>query len=276
MMADVKWIKIRTDVFDDEKILMIESLPSSDSILIIWFKLLCFAGKMNNDGVFLMNEKVAYTEEMLAAVFRRDLQTVKMAIKVFEQYGMIEYVDNVITIPNWGKHQTLDAYEKKKERDRLYQMGRRAKQKLIIEKSSDTSSDMSVDCHTTQSSDVAVSDKDIDIDKEKDKDIYIKDICPTDKPQKQKKPTKHKYGEYSNVLLTDVELDKLKDKFTDWEDRIERLSIYIESKGAKYKSHYATILNWARREGSTTNGRGRAVKVNNTLRNDMNDLDDLF
>ena len=114
-------------------------------------------------------------------------------------------------------------------------------------------------------------DKDIDLDIDLEKDI---DICPTDKPQKQKKPAKHKYGEYNNVLLTDTELDKLKDKFPDWEDRIERLSIYIESKGAKYKSHYATILNWARRDGSTANG--RVVKANNTLRNDMNDLDDLF
>ncbi|RJU65931.1 replisome organizer [Coprococcus sp. AM27-12LB] len=114
---------------------------------------------------------------------------------------------------------------------------------------------------------------DIDIDKDIDLDKDI-DICPTDKPQKQKKTAKHKYGEYNNVLLTDTELDKLKDKFPDWEDRIERLSIYIESKGAKYKSHYATILNWARRDGSATNG--RVVKTNNTLRNDMNDLDDLF
>lgn len=114
---------------------------------------------------------------------------------------------------------------------------------------------------------------DIDIDKDIDLDKDI-DIYPTDKPQKQKKTAKHKYGEYNNVLLTDTELDKLKDKFPDWEDRIERLSIYIESKGAKYKSHYATILNWARRDGSTANG--RVVKANNTLRNDMNDLDDLF
>ena len=50
-MAEVKWIKITTDIFDDEKILLIESLPDSDSIIVIWFKLLCLAGKMNNSGV---------------------------------------------------------------------------------------------------------------------------------------------------------------------------------------------------------------------------------
>ena len=44
-MAEVKWIKIVTDVFDDEKILLIESLPEADSIIVIWFKLLCLAGK---------------------------------------------------------------------------------------------------------------------------------------------------------------------------------------------------------------------------------------
>ena len=70
---------------------------------------------------------------------------------------------------------------------------------------------------------------------------------PARKPKKEK-PVKHKYGEYKNVLLTDDELEKLKDKFPDWQDRIERLSLYIESKGTRYKSHYATILSWARRD----------------------------
>ena len=67
-MADVKWIKITTDVFDDEKILLIESLPEADSIIVIWFKLLCLAGKQNNSGVFLMGDKIAYTDKMLATL----------------------------------------------------------------------------------------------------------------------------------------------------------------------------------------------------------------
>ena len=64
------------------------------------------------------------------------------------------------------------------------------------------------------------------------------------------KPTRHKYGFYKNVLLSDEELEKLKAEFpTDWADRIERLSDYIESKGAKYKNHLATIRMWARKDG---------------------------
>lgn len=167
-MADVKWIKITTDIFDDEKVLMIESMPSADSIIVIWFKLLTFAGKQNNDGVFLMSNRIAYTDEMLASIFRRDINTIRMALKAFESFGMIEIVDNVITIPNWNKHQSLDAYEKKKERDRLYQAERRANQRALIEKSSDKSSDS----QTTESSYVVVSDIEKERDKEKE-ELYI-------------------------------------------------------------------------------------------------------
>lgn len=128
-MAEVKWIKITTDIFDDEKILLIESLPEADSIIVIWFKLLCLAGKMNNSGVFMLNDKVAYTDKMLSTIFRRKESTVKLAIETFVQFGMVEVVDDVITIPNWGKHQDLDKLESRKEYMREYMQEYRAKQK---------------------------------------------------------------------------------------------------------------------------------------------------
>ena len=70
MSADVKWIKIVTDIFDDEKILLIESMPESDGIIVIWFKLLCLAGKQNNNGILMLNDKLPYTDEMLAHAAR--------------------------------------------------------------------------------------------------------------------------------------------------------------------------------------------------------------
>lgn len=132
-MAEVKWIKIVTDIFDDEKMLLIESIPSSDSIIVIWFKLLCLAGKNNNSGVFLLNDKIAYTDEMLATIFRRDINTVRLALKSFQTYGMIEIIDNVITIPNWSKHQNLDQLEERKEYMKEYMRKYRGKQKDLIE-----------------------------------------------------------------------------------------------------------------------------------------------
>lgn len=78
------------------------------------------------------------------------------------------------------------------------------------------------------------------------------DKSNTKESSTKKKETRHKYGEYSNVLLSDTDLEKLKAEFpTDWEERIEKLSYYMESKGVSYKNHLATIRNWARKDGQS-------------------------
>ena len=127
----IKWIKLCTDIFDDEKILLIEGMPEADAIIVIWFKLLCLAGKQNNSGVFMLNDKIAYTEEMLATIFRRPLNVVRLALKTFESFGMVEVVEGAITIPNWEKHQKLDELETAREKNRLRVAAHREKQKQI-------------------------------------------------------------------------------------------------------------------------------------------------
>lgn len=159
MSSEVKWIKIVTDIFDDEKILLIESMPDADAIIVIWFKLLCLAGKQNNDGVLIMNNRIPYNDEMLAHIFRRPLNTVRMALKIFEQYGMIEIINNTITISNWGKHQQMDALERKREYQRNLMAKRRAKQKMLAL------------CDTNSDANVSPLEEDIEEDKEEDIEI---------------------------------------------------------------------------------------------------------
>lgn len=192
-MADVKWIKITTDIFDDEKILLIEGLPSSDEIIVIWFKLLILAGKQNNNGVFLMNERMPYTDEMLATIFRRDINIVRLALGTFEQFEMIELVDNVITIPNWNKHQQLDSYEKKKQQDRVRQQERRAQQKTLA-LNPQTVNKNSEDEKKSRDSRVTVAGQSRDsrenvaenrgLDKEVDIDKELKEKVKKEKPTK--------------------------------------------------------------------------------------------
>lgn len=85
------------------------------------------------------------------------------------------------------------------------------------------------------------------------------------------KPQKHKHGEYNNVLLTDDEYQKLKNEYPDIEERIERLSEYIASTGKKYKSHYATIRAWARKEKGEKNelcrGESSGTEKDNAVEN---------
>lgn len=167
-MSDVKWIKITTDIFDDEKIAIIETMPDADSIIVIWFKLLCLAGKTNNSGVFMMNEKIAYTDKMLATIFRRKESTVQLALKTFEEFGMIEIIDGVITIPKWGKHQNLDLIEKKREYQREYMSKYREKQRLLASKTNSKDN-----CKTNSKANVSRVEEDIEEEREEDIDINI-------------------------------------------------------------------------------------------------------
>lgn len=75
------------------------------------------------------------------------------------------------------------------------------------------------------------------------------EIDTLEKDTRKKIETRHKFGEYKNVLLSETDLAKLKEEFpTDWEERVERLSAYMASTGKSYKNHLATIRNWARRD----------------------------
>lgn len=163
-MADVKWIKITTSIFDDEKIKLIESMPSCDSILVIWFKLLVLAGKSNKNGALMLNTKVSYNLEMLSSIFSRDLATIRLAISTFERFEMIEIAEDVITIPNWEKHQNVDGLNKIKEQNRI----RKQKQREIIKLNTPKSH---VTGHVTVTQSHA-TDIDIDIELDKDIDIY--------------------------------------------------------------------------------------------------------
>lgn len=223
-MADVKWIKITTDVFDDEKILLIETLPEKDSLIVIWFKLLCLAGKQNNSGVFMFSNKMPYTDEMLATIFRRPINTVRLALATFQQYGMIDIVNDVVTIPNWDKHQSLDAYEKKKARDRIYQAERRAAQKALTEKSSD------------KSSDIVVSD--IEEEKEEEK---------KEKKKKSKTKTEEALDIFSSLIPEFSFSDDVKAKMLEWVMyKAEMKNFYTETglrsllnRVAKYCNEYS-------------------------------------
>lgn len=105
------------------------------------------------------------------------------------------------------------------------------------------------------------------------KESIIGDICDSDEPQNTpKKPIRHKYGTYSNVLLSDADLEKLKSEFPDWKERIERLSEYIASTGKSYKNHLATIRSWAKKDGQKAKIGANGIAVSGT----KSDLEGVF
>ena len=249
-MADVKWIKITTDIFDDEKILLIESLPDSYAIITVWFKLLCLAGKQNNSGVFMMG-KIAYTDKMFATIFRMKESTVTMALNTFEQFEMVEIIDGVITIPNWGKHQNLDQLETKKEYMRNYMKEYREKQKAL------TSGKPT--CKTNSKTNVSQAEKDIE-DKDIDKDKEVK------KRRKKSKdftpPTLEEVEAYCKSRNNNVDAKRFFDFFdsADW----------VDSKGNKVRNWKQKVITWesynkeVKQDGQATGDTGK-VRIGHYL-----------
>ena len=250
-MADVKWIKITTDIFDDDKILLIESLPEADSIIVIWFKLLCLAGKQNNSGVFIMGERIAYTDKMLATIFRRKESTVQLALQTFEQFGMIELIDGIITIPNWGKHQNLDQLESKKEYMKNYMKEYREKQKLL-------SNGGKVNSKTNSKANVSSADKSR-VEKKRREEIRVDVVVEDDDFGNGNGNTENVDKSVDNsfeyvggqlgkgvVILTNAQRDALLDKLgiDAFNHYVDKLSTFILEKNAKVGNHYQTILKW--------------------------------
>lgn len=102
-------------------------------------------------------------------------------------------------------------------------------------------------------------------------------LCENIKPENSKKPIRHKYGTYKNVLLADEDMNKLKAEFPkDWQSRIERLSEYIASSGKAYKNHLATIRAWAKKDKERETLKNRSVNDKWCINNETISLDETY
>ena len=144
-MADITWIKLKTEMFADEKIRLIESMPEADTILIVWVKLLIQAGKTNANGYIFLNKNVPFTADMISTLFDRPLNTIRLALKTLSDFGMIT-IDNEgkILIENWEKHQNIEGMERIREQNRLRKVKQREKEKFLLDEKT-VSRDMSRD-----------------------------------------------------------------------------------------------------------------------------------
>lgn len=132
-MADINWIKLRVDMFDDEKIKIIQSMPEGDTILVIWIRIIALAGKCNAKGLVLIEDEFPYSDEMLATIFNKPLATVRLALGTFEKFRMIERTEKGIYISNFEKHQNTEGMEKIREQARIRKQREREKKRALLE-----------------------------------------------------------------------------------------------------------------------------------------------
>ncbi|NFL39750.1 phage replisome organizer N-terminal domain-containing protein [Clostridium botulinum] len=133
-MADIKWIKITTNMFEDEKIRLIDAMPERDTIHYVWIRLLVQAGKTNSNGFIFLGENIPYTDEMLSTIFCRPLTSIRLALKTLKDFRMIEVdEDNLIKIINWEKHQNVEGMERVREQNKIRAKNFRDKKKQLKE-----------------------------------------------------------------------------------------------------------------------------------------------
>ena len=157
-MAEVKWIKITTDMFDNRKIKHLRKLPEGNNIVLIWVMLLTMAGRCNANGMLFLTENIPYTTKMLADELDFEENTVKLALQALENLNMVVMDSGYFYIAGWEEHQNIEGMERIREQNRIRKQRQRARAALPPPASHVTSRDS----HAT----------DIDIEEDKDKEIY--------------------------------------------------------------------------------------------------------
>lgn len=201
-MADIKWIKLKVGMFNDDRIKVIQAMPEGDALIVIWIRMLILAGISNAEGYLMISENLPYTEDMLATIFNKPLSVVRLALKTFETFGMVEACNEGIFITDFAaeqgeKMQDIREYnriKKEESRERAKQKrlemslaGKIDSQENVIDKSRTSQGNMS----TCQGTDI-----------EEDKDIIINNNIPQNPPDLGGKPERLDYEQIAALYNT--------------------------------------------------------------------------
>jgi len=242
MNGEIKWVKIAVNVFDDEKIRYIETMPNGKEMVLIWFKIICLAGKCNSDGFLMMTEKIAYTEEMISSLFNLDIKVIQCTLSIFEDLKMIEVVDNKIYLTNWEKHQSVDKLENIREKTR--KRVQEYRKKALCNAKTVTVTLQKRDSNVTETllkrnSNATETDIETDIEtdtrnKEKREEIKKKPLFTA--------PTLEEIEEYAKSRNSTLDCKNFFDYFTagDWTD----------SRGEKVKNWKQKFITWESKENN--------------------------
>ena len=241
-MAEVKWVKLTTDMFDNRKIKHLRRLPEGNNIVLIWVMLLTMAGRCNSGGMIFLTENIPYTPKMLADELDFEESTVILALQALAQLDMIVTDNGFFTIAGWEEYQNTDRLAEIREYNRLAQQKSRAKKKLL--QGVNDKSMTSQCCQDTEE------------EREEDKEKEFHSITHTRESEEDlsdpERRRRYLGGIGKNVVfLSDEQMSDLLDKLS-----VEEFDYYVgvvadnEIKGHHYKkkTHYQAILDMAAKD----------------------------
>ena len=223
-MADNRkyyYLKLKESYFDDDAIVLLESMP--DGILYSNILLKLYLKSLKNGGKLQLDENIPYTAQMIATLTRQQVGTVERALGIFQQLGLVEQLHGGLLYMT-DIELMIGQSSTEAERKRAARLANKA-----LPPPRTNGGHLS----DNRPPEIEIK-KEIDIEIEKERELKPGRAAPA------------AYGRYKNVILTDTELSELKAELPDkWEYYIDRLSGYIASTGRKYKNHAATIRRWA-------------------------------
>ncbi len=244
-MAEVKWVKLTTDMFDNRKVKHLRKLPEGNNIVLIWVMLLTMAGRCNSGGMIFLTENIPYTPKMLADELDFEESTVALALKALEQLDMIVTDNGYFTIAGWEEYQNADRLAEIRAKDRERKRVKRAQAKALLGESTDVHG-TSAECPH------------IEEEEEKDEEKEIHSIIHSAGEEELSSPEhRRRYlGGIGKdvVFLSDEQMSDLLDKMS-----VEEFDYYVgviadsELKGHHYKkkTHYQAILDMVQRDRKT-------------------------
>lgn len=228
-MAEVKWIKLNIDMFNNPKIKYLRTLPDGNSIVLVWVMLLTMAGRCNAGGMIFLTENVPYTTKMLADELGFDESVIQLAITALERLGMIQ-TDDFLTVTGWSEHQNVDGLDKIREQTRERVARYRANQKQL-------------ECNVTSNATVTHGNG-TDIDKEEEKDLI------NNKRKRFTPPTVDEVRQYCKERKNQVDAERFVDFYTS--------KGWVIGKNSPMKDWKSAVRNWEK--NSFTSGQAQQKK----------------
>ena len=253
-MSDNKkyyYLRLKDNFFDSDELKILESMKDGYLYSNILLKL--YLRSLKNDGKLVVNERIPYNAEMLASVTGHQVGTIKQALSMFKELGLIEVLENgaiyMLDIQNFiGKGST------EADRQRLYdrRISEERKQNKLTQ-----SRNLEEICKKSTPEIEIELEKDIEIEKE----IHSSAKSTTTKRKRFEKPTLSQITQYCLERNNNVNAEQFYD--------------YYESNGWKVgknsmKDWKACVRTWER------NGYDRPIKKKNNKQDALNDMRDLM
>ena len=256
-MSDNKkyyYLRLKDNFFDGDELKILESMKDGYLYSNILLKL--YLRSLKNDGKLVVNDRIPYNAEMLASVTGHQIGTIKQALSIFKDLGLIDVLENgaiyMLDIQNFIGRGSSEADRKREYRQRI-ETDRTNVQTKVREISEKSPPEIEIEL-----------EKDIKIEKE----IHSSAKSTTTKRKRFEKPTLSEIKEYCIERNNNVDAQHFYDYYESNGWRVGKNSM---------KNWQAAVRTWERSEyrkpNSKKNSKEDAINVVNNLMNKLGGVD---